>query len=308
MPRESRSNRQRSRRSRLPVDIKIGGAVDQNAIDEYMANHELNPQRYKLPKPRSAKVDLSARSQHWDQGLTDAEKAKFRQVGVPAEMAEQAAEQAARDIQVLKREVLARDGVPRNFSECAALNDGVVLQSNPAQCVFNNMNFVQGKDFYYDEKGQLRKVKKRVRFAKSQTTSDDNDDDADGTGDADDSDTADDAGDAEVEGEEKESLGFLERVGSDLKDTFDDLTHFDKVPGKTSMEKIQYTFAKDSNRMWTVAGMIGVCVLILCLLGAFFYFNQSSDSAAELAGGGGGAEFTPDDFGFSRYPLIGMGD
>jgi hypothetical protein len=310
MPRASRSSRQSSRqssrRSRLPVDVKIGGPVDQNAIDEYMANHKLNPRRYKLPKQRRAKVDLGARSKHWDQGLTDMERAKFRQVGMPAE----AAEQAVRDTETPKREVLARDAVPRNFNECAALNDGVVMQSYPAQCIFNNMNFIQGKDFYYDEKGQLRKVKKRVRFVKSQVQDgvEEEGDDVDSYLD-DEMNAAkrDEEGEGEEEEEEEDdaSRNFLEQVGFDLKNTFNDLSHFDEVPGKTSMEKMRYTFAKDTSRVWSVTGTIVVFVLIICLLGSFFYFSQNNDTTTQFVGG---AEFTPNNFGFTRYPLIGMGD
>ncbi len=45
-------------------------AYDFKAREEYMYNHELNPQRYKLPKPRGAPPDRSAGAEYWTQGVT----------------------------------------------------------------------------------------------------------------------------------------------------------------------------------------------------------------------------------------------
>lgn len=296
----SRRKNRHARRSRLPFDVHIEGAVDQKAIEEYETNHELNPQRYKMPKKRREKKDLSARSKHWDQGLTAAEKAKFMRRGPPPAKPEP---RAVQDMHMLKQEVLARgDGLPRNFDECAALNDGVVQGSYPAQCMYNNMNFVQGNDFFYDSTGELRKVQKRVRFAKKGEHEQEEQEAQDQEQVHEQEQEQEQAQEAEAE-EDEVQRNFLEQVGFDLKNTFDDLVHFDEVPGENSIEKIQYTFARDNSRMWSVVGTIGVFVLIICLLGAFFYFNSADEPSAAFAGGA-----THDDFGFARYPLIGMGD
>lgn len=52
-------------------------AYDFKAREEYMYNHELNPQRYKLPKPRDAPPDRSAGAEYWTQGVTQQDVSAF---------------------------------------------------------------------------------------------------------------------------------------------------------------------------------------------------------------------------------------
>ena len=52
-------------------------AYDHRAREEYMYNHELNPGRYKLPKPHAAPPDRSAGAGYWVEGVTAEDHAAF---------------------------------------------------------------------------------------------------------------------------------------------------------------------------------------------------------------------------------------
>lgn len=230
----------------------LAHAYDFKAREEYLYNHELNPERYKLPKPPPPPPDRSASAAYWAEGVTQQDRDAF------------AAAQHSPHPDPAVRKHKAKKAAKKTvrFAVDHGGSDEAYALAHTAYGAAPDM------DLYAAGPSTAEGVGPSTAEGVGPST-------AEGVGPS----TAEGVG---HHGGAKE-FSLAAQVTRDLHGIWTDVQAFHTLPAPTAVGKVRYIMQRGS-RALSMLGIVGVVLLVLCIGVACMLLFRKPAAAAKLPG------------------------